>query len=124
MATLTTASRNAACDAVVDLIDAQAASGTLVCETATDAAVATLTFANTAFGAAAAGVATANTIASDTNATGGTIAQVSFYDATGNKILEATAGTGGGVEFTFSSLTVGSGDTVSVSSCTVTQPAS
>jgi hypothetical protein len=123
MATLETLSRNAAVNGVVDLIDAQAASGTLVCETATDAAVATLTFANTAFGAATGGTATANAIASDTNATGGTIAQVSFYDATGGKILEATAATSG-QDFTFSSLVVGSGDTVSVSSCTVTQPAS
>jgi hypothetical protein len=123
MATLEVAARNAACNGVVDLIDAQAASGTLKPETSGDAACATLTFANTAFGNATGGVATANAIASDTNATGGTIAQVSFYDATGNKVLEATAATSG-AEFTFSSLAVGGGDTVSVASCTVTQPAS
>lgn len=124
MPILETATRNAAANAVVDLIDG-ASPGTLVFETSTDAAVATLTFSNPAFGAATGGVATATTITSDTNATGGTIAQASFYAATGGgtKILEATAATSGG-EFTMSSLTVGSGDTVSVSSLTVTQPAS
>jgi hypothetical protein len=123
MATLQAAAQNAACNGVVGLIDAQAGAGSLKPETSGDVACASLPFSVTSFGNATGGVATANAITSDTNATGGTIAQVSFYDATGNKVLEATAGTTG-TEFIFSSLAVGSGDTVSVSSCTVTQPAS
>ena len=123
MATLETAVRNAACNAVVDAVDGGAAAGTLVPETSGDADVATLTFSDPAFGNATGGVSTASAITSDTNATGGTIAQVSFYTSTGLKILEATAATSG-AEFTFSSLSVGGGDTVSVSACTVTMPAS
>jgi hypothetical protein len=125
MATLETATRNAAADAVVDLVDAgvTAGNGTLVFQTATDAAVATLTFSATAFGAATGGVATAASITSDTNATGGTAAQASIFDSDSTKILEATVGTTG-TEIILSTLAVGAGDTVSMSSLTVTMPAS
>jgi len=122
MAILETATRNAAADAVVDLIDVGGA-GTLVFQTATDAAVATLTFSATAFGAATGGVSTAASITSDTNATGGTAAQASFYSGGATKILEATVSTTG-AEINLSSTTIGAGDTVSVSSLTVTMPAS
>jgi len=121
---LETATRNAACDAIVDLIDVTSA-GTLKFETAGDVEVATLTFAATAFGAAAAGVATAAAIGSDTSATGGTIAQASFYSGTPTKVLECdVTATGGGGSIEISSLVVGAGDTVSCSSLTVTVPAS
>jgi hypothetical protein len=69
--TLTTAARNAACNAIVDLVDAGAGDSTLVLYLANASTeVATLTFAATAFGNAATGVATAAAIASDTSATG------------------------------------------------------
>lgn len=123
MPTLETAARNAAADAIVDLIDAGAGAGTLEFETSGDVEVATLTFSDPAFGAAAAGVATASAITDDTNATGGTIAQASFYDSDSNKVLEATVGTSG-ADINLSSLTVGAGDTVSISSLTLTVPAS
>jgi len=123
MATLETSARNAACDAIVDLIDAGASAGTLQFETSGDVEVATLTFSDPAFGNAATGVATASSITSDTNATGGTIAQASFYDSDSNKVLEATVSTSG-ADINLSSLSVTAGDTVSVSSLTVTVPAS
>jgi len=123
MPTLETAARNAACDAIVDLIDAGAGAGTLVFETSGDVEVATLTFSDPAFGNAATGVATASAITSDTNATGGTVAQASFYDSNSNKVLECTVSTSG-ADINLSSLSVGAGDTVSVSSLTVTVPAS
>lgn len=123
MATLTTAARNAACNAIVDLVDAGAGAGTLQFETSGDVEVATLTFSDPAFGNAATGVATASSITSDTNATGGTIAQASFYDSDSTKVLEATCGTSG-ADINLSSLSVTAGDTVSVSSLTVTVPAS
>lgn len=125
MPTLETAARNAACDAVVDLIDAGAGAGTLVFETSGDVEVATLTFSDPAFGNAAAGVATANSITSDTDATGGTVAQASLYDSDSNKVCELTVTvTSGGGDIELSSLTIGSGDTVSLSSLTITMPAS
>lgn len=65
-----TAVRNAIADLVVDGIDAGAAAGTLEFQTAGSVEVATLTFSDPAFGAAAAGVATASAITSDSSATG------------------------------------------------------
>jgi len=123
MPTLETAARNAACDAIVDLIDAGAGAGTLVFETSGDVEVATLTFSDPAFGNAATGTATAGSITSDTNATGGTIAQASAYDSNSAKVIEFTCGTSG-ADINLSSLSITAGDTVSCSSLTITVPAS
>ncbi|HJY38012.1 MAG TPA: hypothetical protein VJ299_11120 [Steroidobacteraceae bacterium] len=123
MATISTAARNAACDAVVDLIDAGAAAGNLVFRTAGDVEVATLPFSDPAFGAAATGVASASTITSDTNATGGTTTKATLEDSDANAVITATVGTSGS-DINLSSTTIGAGDTVSVSSLTVTMPAS
>lgn len=125
MPTLSTAARNAACNAIVDLIDAGSAdaNGDLQFQTAGAAEVATLEFANPAFGAAATGVATANAITSDTDAAGGTTTQAVFRDRDNATVLTATVGTSG-ADINLSSTTVGASDTVSVSSLTVTVPAS
>jgi len=123
MPTLETSARNAACDAIVDLIDAGAGAGTLQFETSGDVEVATLTFSDPAFGNAATGTATASAITSDTNATGGTIAQASAYDSNSAKVIEFTCGTSG-ADINLSSLSIASGDTVSCSSLTITVPAS
>lgn len=123
MPILETAARNAACDAIVDLIDVGGA-GTLVFETSADVAVATINLSATAFGAASTGVATlAGVPLSDTNAAGGTVAQASFYSGGAAKIMECTVSTSG-ADINLSSLSVGAGDTVTVSSLTVTVPAS
>ena len=65
-----TAAINAACNAIVDLVDGGAGAGTIVLKTAVDAEVARLTFSDPAFGSAAAGVATANAITNDSDAAG------------------------------------------------------
>ena len=123
--TLETSARNGACNGIVDLVDAGAGAGTLKFETTGDVEVATLTFSDPAFGAAATGVATASAITSDTSATGGTVAQASFYDSDTNKVLECSVtASGGGGDIILSSLAVGATDTVSCSSLTVTVPAS
>jgi hypothetical protein len=124
MPILEAATRSAACDAIVDLIDAGGA-GTLVFETAGDVAVATITLSATAFGAAASGVATlAGTPLSDTNATGNAspVAQASFFSGAATKILECSVAVSGS-DINLSSLTVGAGDTVTLSSLTLTVPA-
>jgi len=125
--TLETSARNAACDAIVDLIDAGAGAGTLVFETVADAEVATLTFSDPAFDNAATGTAASGQagflISPDTNATGGTIAQASAYDSNAAKVIEFTCGTSG-ADINLSSLSITAGDTVSCSSLTITVPAS
>lgn len=123
MATLSTAARNAACDAIVDLIDGGAGAGLLVFRTSGDTEVATLTFSDPAFGAASTGVATASAITSDTSATGGTTTKATFETSAATVILTATVGTSGS-DINLSSTSIGAGDTVAVSSLTVTVPAS
>lgn len=124
--TLTTAARNAACEAIVGLIDdgTTDANGDLVIRTSADVEVATLAFSNPAFGAAATGVATAATISDDTSATGGTAANFIFQDRDNTEVLEGSAGDVGTEDLVLSSASIGSGDTVSVTSFTVTVPAS
>lgn len=123
MATLSTAARNAACNAIVDLCDAGVGAGKLVIRTSGDVEVATLTLSDPAFGNAATGVATASAITSDTSATGGTAAKFTLEDDSAAAIITGTVGTSG-AELNLSSTTIGAGATVSVSSFTVTVPAS
>ena len=123
MPILETAARNAACDAIVDLIDAGAGAGTLEFETSGDVEVATLTFSDPAFGAASTGTATASSITADSSATGGTVAQASIYDSDSNKIMELTVATSG-ADINISSTTVAATESVSCSSLTITVPAS
>ena len=119
--TLSTTARNAAADAIVDLLDG----GTVEFQTSGHVEVATCTFGTPAFGAAAVGVATANTITSDTSATGGTIDHAHLVTSGAAEIvaLTVTAVSGGG-DIEITSLVVGAGDTVQITSLTWTQPAS
>lgn len=122
MAILETAARNAACNSVVDLVDAGSANGALIFRTAASAEVAALEFSDPAFGNAATGVATASAISPDTSATGGTTDRATFEDSDENVVLTASVGTSG-EDINLSSTTIGPGDTVSMSSLTVTMPA-
>lgn len=122
MATLSTAARNAACNAIVDLCDVSAP-GNLVIRTSGDVEVATLPLSNPAFGSASTGVATASAITSDTSATGGTAAKATLEDGAAATVITLTVSTSG-ADLNLSSTTIGAGATVSVSSLTVTVPAS
>lgn len=84
---------------------------------------ATLTFGATAFGAASNGQATANAIASDTNAVGGTAGYVALLKSdTTTVVATGSVGTSG-ANMNLSSLTIPAGVTVSCSSLTLTIPA-
>lgn len=117
---LGTTARNAACNAVVDLLDG----GTIVMQTSGGVEVATLTLGSPAFGASATGTATANAITADADATGGTIAQATFRTSGAADLFTVSVtATGGGGDIELSSVVIGAGDTVSLSSYTHTQPA-
>lgn len=126
--TLTTAARNAACDAIVDLIDAGTGAGYLEIKSGASTVagtneVATLAFSDPAFGAASSGVATASAITDDTSATGGTASHFTIFDSDNAAVMQGTVSTSG-ADLNLSSVTIGAGDTVSISSFTVTMPAS
>lgn len=116
--------RNSIADGVVDQLDlgSGTAEGRLVLNTSGDAEVATLNLANPAFGAAAAGVATANAIADDASATGGTTTKFRLQDRDAGIIVEGSVGTGG-TDIILSSNIIAATDTVSISSLTYTAPA-
>lgn len=115
------ATRDAVCNAVVDRLDlgSGTSAGRLVFLTAASAAVATLALSNPAFGNASAGVATANAITSDTNAAGGTTTKFELRDRDGAAVILGSVGTSGS-DINLSSVIIGAGDTVSVSSLTYT----
>jgi hypothetical protein len=124
-----TAMRNTIADLVVDSLDV-GGPGLLVFRLTGTAgspgtAVATLTLAATAFGAASSGTATAASITSDTNATGNAspVATATLETAGGTvKVHCAVAASGSDINMT-GGLTVGAGDTVSCSSLTYSAPA-
>ena len=117
-----TAVRNSLANLVVDLLDAGAGAGTLEIQTSADAEVATLTFSDPAFGAAASGTATASAITSDTNATGGTAAKFVAQDSNDTACFLGSVGTSG-QDINLSSVAIGATDTVSISSLTYSAPA-
>jgi hypothetical protein len=122
--TLNTGARNAMCDALVDLVDVNGP-GSLIGYTSGDVEVFTCALSATAFGAASSGVATANAISDDSSATGGSLSggYHAFEDGNSLEVWRGSVGTSG-ADLNLSSLTIGASDTVSISSYTVTVPAS
>lgn len=126
--TLTTNARDAAANAIVDLVDAGAGAGTIEIKSAASTVagtneVATLTFSDPAFGNSSTGTASASAITSDTNATGGTAAAYTVFDSNSAAVWQGSVSTTG-ADLNLSSTTIGAGDTVSISSFTLTVPAS
>lgn len=125
MTTLATAARNAACDAVVDLVDAGPAAGKLKIYDGAVLAV-TIILPDPAFGAAVAGVATANGLPLSANATAAVPAADNFEvtDSTDVVVFTGTVtATGGGGDLELNSTNIALGRPVSVTSWTHTQPA-
>ncbi len=115
-----TALRTTLATAVRDAIDAGAA-GLLVFRTSGDVEVATLTLSDPC-GTVSNGVLTFSAITSDTSATGGTVAKATLETSAASIQVTCAVGTSGS-DINLSSLAVGAGDTVSVSSLTYTAPA-
>lgn len=133
---LPTAARNAAVDAVVDLIDAGSGAGTVQVRTGTQPASAndaasgtllvTITLNDPAFGSGANGVATLD-VDPELTATAvatGTAGWCRILDSTGATVLDGSVtATGGGGQLELASTSITSGGTVSITSGTVTMPA-
>ena len=116
--------RTAIADFVVDQLDLNTPPGKLIMQTAGSVTVATLTFANPAFGAAAAGTATANAIVADTNAVGGTVAKAELRQGGATPIiLCSVTATGGGGDIQLNSVVISAGQQVSITSLTYSAPA-
>jgi hypothetical protein len=129
---LNTTPRNAACDAIVDLIDAGTPPGTIAIRTGAqptnvgDADIGTLlgtlTFSTTAFGSAASGTATANAITSDTSAdASGTAGHFRIKNAAGTVIADGTCGQGSG-DLSFNNSVIVAGGTIAISNFSISVP--
>jgi hypothetical protein len=130
---LTAAGRNAACNGVVDLMDASG-SGTIKVYSGTQPAtadtalsgntlLATFTCSATAFGSASSGVATlAGTPLSATAAATGTASFFRAADGGGTTVFDGNVGTSG-CDLNLNTTSITSGNTVQITSGTVTCPA-
>jgi hypothetical protein len=132
---LATATRNAACDAVVDLLDGGSGAGTIKIYTGTqpttanDAVagtlLATVTLADPAFGASSTGVATlSGTPLSGSGVAVGTAGWARFADSTGATVMDGSVtATGGGGQIELATTSISTGVTVQITGGTVTMPA-
>lgn len=134
---LSTASRNAATNAVAALPDADVGPGSIQIRTgaqpasadlaATGTLLATLVLADPSFAASAAGVAAldATPVLSTTGVAAGTAGWFRMLDNSGDTVLDgAVTVTGGGGELELNTTTISIGVTVEVTAGTLTTPAS
>lgn len=117
---------SAAANTIADAIDTQIntgvtqSGGKLVLETSGDVEVSLHRFADPAFGSAAGGVITAASLPiDDTSAAGGAVTKYSIYNRQDAKQLEGVVAVSG-QDLDLSSLSVGVGDTVSLTAFTIT----
>jgi hypothetical protein len=129
---LSTDTRNKACDAIVDDIDAGSGAGTIAIRTGsqptnvgdadTGTLLGTLTFSDPAFGSSSTGTATASAITSDTNAdNSGTAGHFRIKDSDSNIHSDGTCGQGTG-DLSFDNNVIVAGGTIAITSMTVTVP--
>lgn len=134
---ISTAARDAACNAIVDLIDAGTGVGTVAIRTGAPPAnvadassgtlLGTLSFSATAFGASSTGTATADTITSDTSAdNSGDAGYFRVYAGSAADtaaLLQGTAGEAADTtDMTFDNKSIVAGGTIAISAFTVTVP--
>lgn len=126
--TLTTAARNAACDAVVDLIDAGVGAGKLKLKSAGDVLLCTITLNDPAFAAASTGAAALD-VTPALSGTGlaaagaGTAAtKFDFTDSADTVVFSGVVGVGSG-ELQLDNNSIAENQVVNITGYTHTQPA-
>lgn len=132
---IATTARNAACDAIVDLLDAGSGAGTIDVrvgtqpttpqDTATGTLLATFTLNDPAFGAAATGAATLDVdpAITTTGLAAGDAGWFRAKDSNGNAVLDGSVtATGGGGQLTLNTITVSIGLDLTITSGTATMP--
>lgn len=134
---ISTAARDAACNALVDRIDGGTGAGTIairvgapptnVSDASSGALLGTCTFAATAFGASSSGTATAASIVSDTDAdASGDAGYFRCYQGAAGDTAADWQGTAGEAADTpdmeFDNKTIVAGGTIAISSMTLTVP--
>lgn len=114
-----TSSRNAAVNARTALVN----SGSVKIYTSGDVLLVSCALASTAFGSASTGVATAATISDGTAVATGTASYATLCNSGGTEIIRLTVGTSGS-DLNLTSTSISTGDTIRITSGTLTQPAS
>lgn len=131
---ISVAARNAACNAIVDLVDGGSGAGyvqirsgappTAPADANGGTLLATCPMSDPAFGNASTGVATANAITSDTTADASDDAgHFRIFDSDNNCIMQGTAGEAADTpDMVFDDKSIVAGGTVAITSMTVTVP--
>ena len=124
-----TSARNTALDAVTTTLGTSAIfvlyagvqpADASAAATAANTVVASLAFpATNAYGAAAAGVLTANTITQDATAAGGTATWFSQQKATGQRVVDGSVGTSG-ADLNLNAVAITTGAAVAITAFTIT----
>ena len=125
--TLSTAARNAACNAVVDLIDGDTDPGILEIQDSDDSALVTFTLNDPAFGNADSGVAALDSdpALSDSADATGTANKAKFMDGSSTSVITGlTVGTDSTYDIEIDNTSISAGQTVNLTSGTITMPAS
>lgn len=131
---LSTNTRNKACDAIVDEIDAGSGAGTIAIRTGaqptnvgdsdTGTLLGTLTFSDPAFGSASTGTASASAISSDTSAdNSGVAGHFRVRDSNSAIHSDGSCGQGSG-DLSFDNSTIVAGGTIAISAFSITVPIS
>lgn len=130
---LSTAAQNAAADAVVDLVDADASPGTVEVRTgaqpadanqaATGTLLVTFTLGDPAFGAAAAGVAALSGTPQATAVATGTAGWFRVLDGAGATVYDGVCSDDGSGELDFDNLSIATDQVVNLNSLNYTAPA-
>ncbi len=116
--------RNGIADHVCEQVDTGGA-GTIVFRTSGNSEIATLTFSAQAFLAASNGIAAANSITDDTNCNAGDVDKFEVVSGGGDIIFQGSVratGANPAGDIVLSSISIGLGDTISISSLTYEAP--